>query len=285
MLIRIMASRHSAFYSPLLACIGFLRDQGHNVPYSVLGPQQRSYALLRDREIDIMQSAVSSNWKPREQGIEPLPVHFAQINQRDGFFIVGRQPDPEFHWKTLEGKTLLADHGLQPLVMLKYAAKHNGADWKQIKIMDAGTPEKMQAAFNAGSADYVHLQGPVAAGEIMVSVGASMPPVAFSSVCCARSYQQTEGYRTFLKTYERAREWVRTAPAEEVAAQEGAFFPGVAGEVLAAAVKRYQGLGCWDGGIEIPRDLYEQALSVFQSLGAIAWRHSYEEVVGQPFQP
>jgi len=34
-----------------------------------------------------MQSAVSSNWKPREQGIEPLPV----INQRDGFFIAGWQ--------------------------------------------------------------------------------------------------------------------------------------------------------------------------------------------------
>src|ERR1700678_1144080 len=127
MLIRIMASRHSAFYSPLLSCIGFLRDEGHTVPYSVLGPQQRGYALLRDREIDIMQSAVSSNWKLREQGIEPLPVHFAQITQRDGFFITGRQPDGEFAWKSLEGKSLLADHGQQPLVMLRYAVHQNGA--------------------------------------------------------------------------------------------------------------------------------------------------------------
>jgi NitT/TauT family transport system substrate-binding protein len=280
MLIRIMASRHSAFYSPLLSCIQFLREEGHEVPYSVLGPQQRSYALLRDREIDIMQSSVSSNWKPREQGIEPLPVHFAQINQRDGFFIVGRQPDPEFQWKRLEGKTLLADHGAQPLVMLKYAVKHNDADWKQIKVVDAGAPEKMAAAFSAGTADYVHLQGPVAAGEVIASVGATMPPVAFSSLCCAAPYQKTEGYRTFLKTYARAREWVRTAPAEDVAAKEAAFFPGVTGETLAATVKRYQGVGCWDGGIEIPRDLYEQALNVFQSVGAIAWRHRYEEVVG-----
>jgi hypothetical protein len=54
----------------------------------------------------------------------------------------------------------------------------------------------------------------------------------------------------------------------------------VASEILAATVKRYQGVGCWDGGIEIPRDLYEQALNVFQSVDAIAWRHRYEEVVG-----
>jgi len=153
-----------------------------------------------------MQSAVSSNWRLREQGIEPLPVHFAQINQRDGFFIVGRRPEPEFHWKNLEGKTLLADHGLQPLVMLKYAVKQNGADWTQIKVTDAGTPDKMEDAFRTGASDYVHLQGPVLAGEIGASVGASMPPVAFSSLCCTRAYQKTEGYRTFLKTYERARD-------------------------------------------------------------------------------
>ena len=280
MLIRIMASRHSAFYSPLLACIAFLRDEGHQVPYSVLGPKQRSYVLLRDGEIDIMQSAVSSNWKPREQGIEPLPVHFAQINRRDGFFIVGRQPDPEFQWKVVEGRTLLADHGLQPLAMLKYAVKQNGIEWGKIKVIDAGTPDKMQAAFSVGTADYVHLQGPVIVGEVMVSVGASMPPVAFSSLCCARSYQKTDGYRTFLKTYERAKEWVRTAPAEEIAAKEGAFFPSVASTVLSAAVKRYQDLGCWDGGTGIPKELYEQALNVFQSEGGIAWRHGYEEVVG-----
>src|ERR1041385_7526097 len=108
--LRIMASRHSAFYSPLLASIGFLRNEGADVDYRVLAKGQRSYMLIRDGEIDIMQSAVSSNWKPRELGIEPLPVHFAQINRRDGFFVVARTADPEFHWRKLEGRTLLADH-------------------------------------------------------------------------------------------------------------------------------------------------------------------------------
>ncbi len=277
--IRIMASRHSAFYSPLLCCIRYLRDEGREVTYSVLGAGQRSYALIRDGAVDIMQSAVSSNWKPRERGVEPLPVHFAQINQRDGFFLAGRHSEPAFDWKKLEGQTLLADHGLQPLVMLKYAVRHNGADWKKIKVIDAGTPEKMEASFGAGTAEYVHLQAPILHGEIAVSVGASMPAVAFSSLCCARAYQKTETYRAFLKTYERAREWVRTARAEEVAAAESSFFPNIPPEALSAAVRSYQALGCWEGGIEIPRDLYEQALNVFQSAGEITWRHRYEEVV------
>lgn len=279
---RIMASRHSAFYTPLLTCIGSLREKGHEVSYSVLGPGQRGYALLRDGAVDIMQSAVSSNWGPREQGIEPLPVHFAQINQRDGFFMVGRQAESEFTWKSLEGKTLVADHGLQPLAMLKYALKHNGIDWKQIKVVNAGAPEKMEAAFGGGKGDYLHAQAPVATGEIVASVGASMPPVAFSSLCCARNYQRTEEYRTFLGAFERAREWSQAAPAEEIAAKEAAFFPAIPVALVAKTVARYQNLGTWEGGIEIPRDLYEQALTVFQSVGAIAWRHRYEEVVGEP---
>jgi len=280
MTFRIMASRHSAFYSPLLTSLKFLKDEGHSATYSVLGAGQRSYVLLRDGQVDIMQSAVSSNWNPRERGVEPLPVHFAQINQRDGFFLVGRGKEAAFDWKQLEGRTLLADHGQQPLVMLKYAVKQKSVDWGKIRVVDAGTPEKMEAAFREGKGDYLHQQAPVIAGDVVASVGAAMPPVAFSSLCCARSYQQTDSYRTFLKVYDRAREWARSAPPAEVAAAEAPLFPYTPIEALTDAVQRYQALGCWDGGIEIPRDLYEQSLNVFQAGGAIAWRHRYEEVVG-----
>ena len=64
-----------------------------------------------------------------------------------------------------------------------------------------------------------------------------MPPVAFSSLCCGRGYQETEAYRAFLKVYERAKGWVRTASAEEVAAAEASFFPLIAPEALTVAIK------------------------------------------------
>src|SRR4051812_838647 len=226
MRIHVMASRHSAFYSPLLSAIHILRNEGHDVPYSVLGAGQRSYALVRDAAVDIMQSAVSSNWKGRERGVEPLPVHFAQINQRDGFFLVAREPDAAFEWKKLEGRTLLADQGDQPLAMLKYAVKQNGADWTRIKVL------------RKGEADYTHQQGPVSGGEIVVSVGAAMPPVAFSSLCCSRPHLKTADHRVFVETYQRAREWVRSAPAAEVAVTEAEFFAGVSRELLESTISR-----------------------------------------------
>jgi NitT/TauT family transport system substrate-binding protein len=277
---KIMASRHSAFYTPLLTTVQFLRGEGHEVSYSVLARGQRTHELLHEGTVDVTQSAVSSNWTPREQGISALPVHFALINRRDGFFLAGRRPEQPFAWKDLEGKALLADHGLQPLVMLKYALEHNGVDWNHIQAIDAGTPAQMEAAFRSGTGDYVHLQAPITSGEVLASVGASMPPVAFSTLCCARAYQQTAAYGLFLQTFARAKEWSRTAPAAEVAAKEAAFFEGIPAAALTEAVARYQAVGNWDGGTEITRDLYEQALNVFTAAGVISSRAPYEEVVG-----
>jgi NitT/TauT family transport system substrate-binding protein len=284
-----MVSRHSAFYSPLISSIaaGFLENEGLEASYAVLSKGQRSNILISDGIVDIMQSAVSSNWKPMERGESPLPVHFAQINQRDGFFLVGRRAEPDFEWKRLEGQTLLADHGLQPLVMLRYAVHYNGVDWAKIHVVDAGTPEEMDRAFRAGTADYIHLQAPApqqlehdGIGQTVVSVGQSMPPVAFSSLCASRAFVETSAFAAFLRAYAKAREWARQAPPDEIAAKEAPFFPGIGAASLSGAIARYQTLGCWNGDFEIPRELYEQALNVFQFAGEITERHPYDAVCG-----
>ncbi len=280
-----MVSRHSAFYSPLISAVNLLRQRGVSTEYSILGKGQRSAELIRDGVVDIMQSAVSSNWKPMEQGEGPLPVHFAQINQRDGFFLVARQPSPAFAWKDLEGRRLFADHAFQPMAMLRYAARVNDVDWPRVEAIDAGDPNAMDRAFRDGVGDYVHLQSPAAhqlerdgAGYVVRSVGASMPPVAFSSLCCSREFLGSHSWRTFLDAYRQARQWVRTAPPAEVAAQEAEFFPGISAEALGDAIMQYQALGCWDGSVGIAPELYEQALNVFEAGGFITRRHAYGDV-------
>lgn len=284
-MLKIKASRHSAFYSPLIATLagGFLEDV--DATYGILQPGETSFALLRDGAAHIIQSAVSSNWKLMERGESELPVHFAQINRRDGFFLASRTRDENFEWKHLEGRSLIADHGAQPMAMLRYAAKCQDVDWSRIQVIDAGTPEKMIAAFCAGTGDYVHLQGPApqqmdqaGIGYVAASVGEAMPPVAFSSLCCWREFLHTPEYEMFLRAFAKAKEWVRTATPEGIAETLAPFFIGIPQTAVAAAVQRYQAMGCWDGGVEIPRHLYEQSLNVFEAADAIKQRHPYEQV-------
>ncbi|HLK49051.1 MAG TPA: ABC transporter substrate-binding protein [Bryobacteraceae bacterium] len=289
MALRILVSRHSVFYSPLISTIagGFLERQGLSAEYGILQTGQRSADLIREGAADIIQSAVSSNWKLLESGECPLPVHFAQINERDGFFLVARRSESAFTWNDLEGAALIADHGWQPLTMLRFAARTNGVDWSRVRLVNRGAPEAMQRAYRGGEGDYIHLQAPAAhqleadqLGRIVVSVGASMPRVAFSSLCASREFLRTETCRSFLTAYRQSREWVRSASPEDVARAETDFFPGVAPAILATAIRAYQKVGNWEGGIEIPRDLYEQALTVFE--GEIQRRHPYDQVCAAP---
>ena len=289
--IRIMVSRHSAFYSPLLATIaaGFLGEEGFESTYEVLTPDSDAQELILNGKIDVVQSAVSSSWARLEKNEGNLAAHFAQINQRDGFFLAGRSPDQFFNWKKMEGASLLADHGAQPLAMLKYAAHLNGADWSKIKVIDAGGADEIDAAFRNGLGDYVHQQGPApqqlereSIGHIVASVGEAMPPVAFSSLMASREFLKTDAAKAFIRAYARARRWVNRAPAEEAADKEIEFFPRTDREALAATIARYQALGCWDGDLAITRERYEQALNVFLHSGKISRRYSYEDVVVHP---
>ena len=290
--VRILVSRHSAFYSPVISAVaaGFLADEGLDAAYRGVLPKGRAAAeMLRAGEADVVQAAVSSSWSAMERGEANLPVHFAQINQRDGFFLASRHPEPGFTWKDLEGRTLLADHGGQPLYMLKYALRCQRTDWSRIDVVDAGSIEQIEAAFRAGRGDYVHQQGPQpqqleqeGIAHVVASVGEAMPPVAFSSLMAMPSFLDSAEARAFTRAYRRARTWAQGTAAEEVTSCEAPFFPGVDRDTLTAAIRRYQTLGCWLGNIDITRDLYEQALEVFLSTGAVRQRHPYEAVVVPP---
>ena len=82
------------------------------------------------------QSAPSQGFGPLEKGQKPPAVHFAQINEKDGFFLTGRAADPAFTWDKLRGKRVLVDHGGQPLAMFKYACHRRGLDYKAIAAVD-----------------------------------------------------------------------------------------------------------------------------------------------------
>jgi NitT/TauT family transport system substrate-binding protein len=289
--IRIMFSRYSAFYSPLIAtrAAGFLAAEGLEAVFSIASPTEVPRARLGDCSVDLIQSAVSASFAPLERGERSDIVHFAQINQRDGFLIAARAPDPAFRWEKLSGARVLVDHGGQPLAMFRFALHRQGVDYGEVIAVDAGPPEQMIRAFRAGEADYVHLQGPApqqlekdGVGHIVASVGEAIGPVAFSSLCSTRSWLASDMARAFMRAYRKAQAWVLETPAREIAEIEGPYFEGVDTDVLERTIAFYQQLGNWAPTPEIPRDAYEVTLDVFAHSGLITKRHPYDAVVVAP---
>jgi hypothetical protein len=147
--------------------------------------------------------------------------------------------------------------------------------------VDAGTPEQMSDTFLDSAADYVHPRVPVlAGGEVIASVGASVAPVG-SAVCVARGATRkpriTACSSKPMSERERGPELHRATRSQLNRGASCLALPSGHWQTRSVVTGKSAG---WDRDVEIAVDLYERALSVFQSLGAIARRHRYQEVVG-----
>jgi NitT/TauT family transport system substrate-binding protein len=85
----------SAFYSPLISVMsgGFLKAEGLEADWTVSPPGVSAVKALEEGRADVIQSAPSQAFTSLAKGETPTAIHFAQINEMDGFFITGRAPD------------------------------------------------------------------------------------------------------------------------------------------------------------------------------------------------
>lgn len=291
--INIQFSRFSAFYSPLISTMsaGFLQEEGLEPEWSVAPPPGASIKALLDGTAHVVQSALSNGLISLEKGETPPAVHFAQINEMDGFFVTARAPDPDFTWDKLAGQKVVVDHGGQPLAMFKYACHKMGLDYDSIEVIDAGSVDAMDKAFRDGTGMYIHQQGPPpqqlehdGVGHVVASVGEAIGPNAFSSLATTREWLETDMAKAFMRAYKKSRSYVNEAAAEDIAKAETKYFPDIDIEVLTATIKIYQGLGCWSHHSEITKAAYDVAQDVFLHCGAITKRYNYEDVCARPPQ-
>ncbi len=285
--LRLMPTRHSPFYTPFLAvhATRFLRQEGIESTLRLPAEGESTAAVLRRGEVDVIQSAVSAAWTAIEKGVADFPVHIAQINQCDGFVIVGREADRNFTWQKLEGKLLIADHGHQPLALLRWAAHKNQTDLSRANLLNLGSASAMEAAFRAGEGDYLHLQSGMPqqmeledAGHIVAYNGQGLTPMAFSSVAAPRAFTEGVWLQPFLRAFAKAKSWASKTPPGEIARTLSPLFPALHIEALTAAIAACQKLGCWNGGAAIARADYHEAEKAFLWANAIQRAHPYEEV-------
>jgi NitT/TauT family transport system substrate-binding protein len=286
--INIQFTLFSAFYSPLISAMsgGFLKAEGLEPEWSVSPPGVSALDAVAAGEAHVAQSAPSQGFGPLAKGETPKTVHFAQVNEMDGFFLTGRAPDPDFAWNKLEGAEVLLFKGGQPLAMFKYACHKAGIDFDRIRVVNDAD---MDGGFRAGKAQYVQQQGPFpqqleadGVGHIVAQVGKQIGPCGFSSLAATHEWLATDMAKAFTRAYARTRRYMNETPAAEIARAERDYFPRIGEEVLARCIATYQKLGCWTPHVEITRPAYEVTLDVFEHFGTLKERYRYEQVCCDP---
>jgi NitT/TauT family transport system substrate-binding protein len=281
----------SAFYSPLISTMsgGFLKEEGIEAAYSVSPPGVSAIKALEDGEAQVIQSAPSQAFNSLAKGETPTAVHFAQINEMDGFFVTAREPDPDFSWKKLEGAEVVMFGGGQPLAMFQYACYKAGIDFSKIKPINPGGAAAIDKAFREGQGQYVQQQGPFpqqlaadGVGHIVAQVGPQIGPCAFSSLAATREWLATDVAKAFMRAYRKTRQYMIDTPANEIAKAEKPYFPDIDEAVLADCIATYQHLGCWTPHVEITPQAFEVTLDVFEHFGTLKERYSYDQVCAAP---
>ncbi len=297
--IQLISLRHSAFYTPYLITFvaGFLKQQGLNAVYRCVSNVDELESAIRSGEAHVAQSAVGVSMRQiamADKVPDTLPalLHFAQINQRDGFFIATASKvtslATDFNWTQLEGKRIIADHLFQPMATLKYVLHQQGVDVNSIEFIDTGNAEQSVQAFLNGEAEYLHLQGPypqqLAAdgrASIVAAVGEPLGNIAYSSLCATKDWLTSPMASAFMKAYKAALHYVEKTSAVILAQQLTEQFGNITLETLAETIESYKALGSWTTNACISEDAFQCANRVFLFSGDISSVIESKQVVSQ----
>lgn len=285
-LIRIELGRISVFYAPTLVAVhgGFLEREGLDPVQTRPAAGKSSVDSLLDGSVHVAQSAPSRSLPYVLQGGRAPFVHFASVNERDGFFLVAREPDPDFAWLKVKSATIIVGQTHQPRVMLSRAVELHGGSVTHMKLLEIDSDQEQ--AFLNGRGDYLHVQGPAAqqleadgVGHIVASVGQAVGDLAFTSLAATRGWLETDDAHRFSRAYAKALAWLSQAPIYDIAAIVALAMPHVRPAVLNAAIATYRRLGTWPISGQISKASFERMLDAFVAVGEVVQRPAYEDVV------
>ncbi len=221
---------HSIFYAPQYAAIelGYFEEEGIDLTLVNAGGADKVMTSLisGDAQIGFMGSEASIY--VYQEGSDDPAVNFAQLTQRAGNFLVGRQAEEDFKWQDLRGKTVLGGRaGGMPQMVFEYILKKNGLDPVNDLTIDQSISFGLTAAaFTSSAADYTIEFEPFAttlemegSGAVVASLGTESGYVPYTAYSARKSYlkQHPEVIQSFTNAIQKGLDYVNSHSSEEIA--------------------------------------------------------------------
>ena len=295
---------HSIFYAPSYAAmsLGYFEEEGLEVDLiNLQGADKVMTAMISD-EIQIGLAGPEANVYTALQNLEDRVVIFAQLTQRDGSFLVGREPIENFSLEMLgeleRAEIIGGRAGGAPEMTLEYVLKTNGLD---IGVDDESKPVNvrtdiqfaaMGGSFLSGEGDFVTLFEPTATqfekegkGYILTAIGAHCGNIPFTAYSAAQSYidANPDVIQRFTNAVYKGQQYVATHSAEEIAPLVQPYFEDLALEDMVTVVQRYKDIEAWDTTPVLEPEALEKLMDVMTLAGQLEERAAYSDIVTTEF--
>ena len=286
----------SVFYAPQYVAIanGFFEQEGLKLEITTGQGADKVMTAILAGQSDIGLCGPEAAIYVYNEGKEDYIEVFAQLTQKDGSFLVSKEPTNNFFWQDLKGKTIIPGRkGGVPYMTLEYVLKQNGLDPQTDLILDDSIKfDLMAGAFTGGNADYVTLFEPTASltedaqkGYIVASVGEAAGEVPYTAYCAKKSYiaNNKEIIENFTKAIYRGEQWVKEHSAIEIAKAIQEFFPDTTVESLENSVKKYKEIDAWKENPILKEEAFDKLQLIMTEAGELKQKAPYNKIVNNTF--
>ena len=285
-----MSPFQSVFYAPQFVAIhrGFFAEEGLDVTAEAAGGGRTTVSALIDGSIEIGLGGIMRSLDLADRDGRLLP-HFIEVNSRNGFFLLAREPKPRFAWSDLEGREVISfAEAPTPWQCMLTVLRKNGVEPACVRITRDLQTAQAVAAFRSGRGDFLE-QGQTVTEQLLAegaaflvaSMGDATGPVPFSSFMTTPAF--LAGERPVLERFTRAvyrtQRWMAEAPARDIAAAIAPAFPDVDPVIREKAIDRYLRQATWARDGVIRRRGYEYLQRILLDGGFIKREHRYEDLV------
>lgn len=287
---------HSIFYAPMYVAIenGYFEDEGLKINLVNGSGADNVMTALIAGEADIGFMGPESTLYVFNEGSKNYAVNFAQLTQRAGNFLVGREADPDFDWQKLKGTTVVGGRaGGMPQMIFEYILKQNNIDpAKDLEIIQNIDFGITAEAFSSGTGDYTVEFEPHAtglekngSGYVIASLGVDSGYVPYTCFSALESYikENPETIQSFTNAIQKGQEYVNSHSAEEIAKIIQPQFKETDFDTLKTIIERYHDQDTWKEDCIFTEDAFNLLQDILEQAGVLSQRVNYGTLVDTSF--
>lgn len=287
---------HSIFYAPQYVAIeqGYFEEQGIDLDLVCGFGADKVMTAVLTGEADIGFMGSEASIYTYTQGASDYPVNFAQLTQRAGNFLIGRELEEDFQWTDLKGAEVLGGRkGGMPQMVFEYILRQNGLDPdKDLHINQSIDFGSTAAAFTSGQGEYSVEFEPSATlleqqgtGYVIASLGVDSGYVPYTAYCAKTDFmeEKPELIQGFTNAVQKGLDFVNSHSPEEIAEVIAPQFTETDLETITTIVERYQQQDTWKEDLVFEKDSFDLLQDILESAGELSKRAVYEDLVTVEF--
>lgn len=280
---------HSLFYAPLYIAknAGFFNDVGLDIDIVTTPGADKVMASLLSKDAQIGLMGPEASVYVYNNGQENYAINFAQLTQKDGSFLLGREKIDNFDYSLLKGKTIIGGRkGGMPEMTLEHVLKKNGLTITQngkdknadVNIRVDVSFDATSGVFVAGESDYVTAFEPTASqieatkkGYIVSSIGKDSGIVPYTCFSSVKSYFENnkDKLKKFTNAIKKGLDYINNNETNKIIENLKPSFITSKDEEIISVINNYKKIEAWPNKLGFTQDNFNKLIDIVKEAGEL----------------